>query len=145
MAVRCSLTYGQQRQYSADDQRAGAGAASNRSIFSLKKNTEARAKVKIMSICASDFTTAACCGVIAIDQPNERRRRPASEQRRLPGLQAMRPISARSFHSIQTSMITVWNVMTKASVTAACIMKIRPAKRQRGGPVGDGGNAERRT
>ena len=38
----------------------------------------------------------------------------------------MRPISARSFHSIQAAMITVWKTMTKASVTAACIMKFGP-------------------
>ena len=39
---------------------------------------------------------------------------------------AMRPISARSFQTIQPNMIAVWYKMTKASVTAACIMKFGP-------------------
>ena len=70
------------------------------------------AMVNSISICASDFTIAACCSVIAMNQPNDAMApdRPTITA----GFQAVttRAISPGSFQAIQTNMMTVWNTMT---------------------------------
>ena len=62
----------------------------------------------------------------AMNQPNdaEAPTRPVNSAGRQ--ALAMRPSSSRSFQTIQPSMSRVWKTMTKASVTAACIMKFGP-------------------
>ena len=79
-----------------------------------------------ISICARALTAAACCSVIAMNQPNDAvapTKPTRSEGRQA---RAIRPSSGRSRHSIHTSIAVAWKTIVAASVTAACIMKLGP-------------------
>ena len=94
---------------------------------SLKKRTE-EAKVKIISICASDFTMAACCSVMAMNQPKDAEAPASPTMSEGRHAAAMRASSVRSRQTIQAPISKVWKIVVTARVTAACIMKLGPAR-----------------